>query len=129
MGDLAVSQDDRMEGSDMLMVMVPAGTTEVPTSLPCRFEGSVSGGLSDTVCIGGKPAAMEGSTAKVRHTPPEGTRFQNQPNDDGTIRSGSKSVNINGRPAARSGDLALTRNATLEGRVIPRGTGTVRIGK
>jgi uncharacterized Zn-binding protein involved in type VI secretion len=128
MGKPAARQGDGMTGTDMLAVMVPAGTTEIPTPMQRPFNGEISGGLSATVRIEGRPAATVKSTATLTHTPPPGMRFQMKPRDEGTIRSGSTTVRINREFAVRTDDPVLTRNATLEGAADTAATGTVRIG-
>ena len=132
MGQPAAKQGDQVVAVDMHIVMVPAPTGEVPTSLPHPFVGVLNGGLSANVNIMGKAAAVVGSTAdnKQTHIPtPPGTRFQRPPANKATIQLGSQTVNINGKPAARMGDKALTCNDPAD---IPAGTviavSTVMIG-
>jgi uncharacterized Zn-binding protein involved in type VI secretion len=109
--------------------MVPAGTTEIPTPMQRPFNGEISGGLSATVHIEGKPAATVKSTATIQHTPPPGTRFEKPPEDQGTIRSGSETVRIHDKYAARTGDPVLTGNVPGDrSEVTVIGGGTVRIG-
>jgi uncharacterized Zn-binding protein involved in type VI secretion len=118
-----------MIGTDSHVFLVPSGTSEVPTPMPCRFEGGIDGSLSPDVSIGGKRAAVAGSTAAIEHTPPPGTRFQKPPGKQGTIRGGSKTVFINGEPAARAGDRALGCDDSVGPRDgIVTATGTVWIG-
>jgi uncharacterized Zn-binding protein involved in type VI secretion len=133
MGKPAAKQGDWIMGSDMHVVMVPAGSSLVPLRLPHAFSGKLDAGLSEDVLIMKKPAATVESTAT--NTPPHvptspGTSFQKPPENKGTVRRGSKTVFINGKAAARHGDAAETCNDPvnrLAGRVtIP--TGTVIIG-
>lgn len=130
MGQPAAKQGDQVMGTDIHIVMIPAGTTTVPTPLPHPFAGIIDGGLSRDVNIMGMPAATEGSTAT--NTPPhipQGGPFQKPPSDKATIKMGSATVKINGKAAARAGDTAETCNDPTN---MPVGTvmavGTVLIG-
>lgn len=133
MGQPAAKQGDRVVGTDIHIVMVPAPPgPPVPTPLPHPFIGMINGGLSSTVNIMGKPAAVVGSTANntPAHVPTApGTTFQKPPANKATIQRGSMTVKINGKPAARTGDTALTCNDPSD---LPSGTvvavGTVMIG-
>ncbi|HEX7242066.1 MAG TPA: PAAR domain-containing protein [Longimicrobiaceae bacterium] len=125
-------QGDRIVGVDTHIVMVPAGTSMVPTPLPHPFSGEIAGGLSSDVKIMGKAAATVDSTAdnSPAHTPtPPGTSFQSPPGNKATIKLGSQTVKINGKAAARNGDKANTCNDPSD---MPVGTviaaGTVLIG-
>ena len=132
MGQPAAKQGDRVVGTDVHIVMVPAAPNPVPTPLPHPFAGPLSGGLSSDVLIAGKQAATVGSTAD--NAPPHvptapGTAFQRPPTNRATVQRGSTSVMINGKPAARAGDPALTCNDPsdlLAGTIVA--TGTVMIG-
>lgn len=117
-------------GTDIHIIMIPAGPATVPIPLPHPFSGIIDGGLSLDVNIMGKPAAVQGSTAT--NTPahiPQGGPFQKPPANKATIQLGSATVFINGKPAVRSGDTALTCNDPAD---MPVGTvmavGTVLIG-
>lgn len=132
----AAREGDRMIGMDVHVVLVPAGASEVPTPAPCVFRGTLGGSLSPDVRIGGKPAAVVGSTAPVEHQPPPGTRFEKPlTKNQGTIRSGSATVRINGRRAARTGPTMLAcddsggsaRGTVVVGEPTP-GSGPVTIG-
>jgi uncharacterized Zn-binding protein involved in type VI secretion len=112
-GQAAAKQGDRIQARDNHIVMVPVGTSLVPTSLPHPFDGAINGGLSRNVNIMKKPAASVDSTAdnEPKHLPTApGQSFQNAPKNLGTIVRGSRTVNINGKPAARHGDVAETCN-------------------
>lgn len=133
MGQPAAKQGDRVVGTDIHIVMVPAPPKDpVPTPLPHPFTGVISGGCSSDVTIMGRPAATEGSTADntPAHVPtPPGTGFQRPPSNKATVQGGSTTVTINGRPAARAGDPASTCNDpsdTAAGTVVA--TGSVLIG-
>ncbi len=132
MGLPAAKQGDRIVAGDTHIVMVPSTSGTVPTPLLHPFNGTLSGNLSGNVKIMGMPAATRGSTADNTppHLPtPPGTAFQRQPANKGTVKLGSKTVNINGKPAARAGDPADTCNDPTDqpvGKVVA--TGTVFIG-
>ncbi|MGH3922508.1 MAG: PAAR domain-containing protein [Pseudonocardiaceae bacterium] len=133
MGQPAAKQGDRIVGTDIHIVMVPApAAPPVPTPLPHPFIGMINGGVSSDVNITGKPAAVVGSTADntPAHIPTSpGTTFQKPPANKATIQRGSATVMINGKPAARTGDTALTCNDPFD---LPSGTvlavGTVMVG-
>ena len=128
----AAKKGDRIEATDIHVVMVPAGASLVPTPLPHLFKGVLGGGLSRNVNIMKKPAATVDSTADnaPAHVPTSpGTSFQNAPKNTGRITQGSGTVNINGKPAARHGDTAETCNDPNDkpvGKLVA--TGTVLIG-
>jgi uncharacterized Zn-binding protein involved in type VI secretion len=130
MGQPAAKQGDRVVATDTHIVMIPAGTSMVPTPLPHPFTGMINDGLSSNVKIMGKPAAMENSIAT--NTPahvPQGGPFQKNPPNKGKIIMGSATVKINGKMAARNGDMAMTCNDPADmpvGKVIA--VGTVMIG-
>src|SRR5947207_216382 len=108
MGLPAAKQGDQVLATDMHLIIPPLGP---PVLLPHPFTGVIDGGLSGSVKIMGRPAAMVSSSATniPPHVPIGGT-FQRPPANRGTIQRGSSTVFINGRPAARSGDTALTCN-------------------
>lgn len=130
MGQPAAKQGDQIMATDTHIVMIPAGTSMVPTPLPHPFTGIIDGGLSSDVKIMGKPAATVDSTAT--NTPPhipQGGPFQKSPTNKGKIIMGSTTVKINGKMAARNGDMAETCNDPAD---LPVGSviavGTVLIG-
>ncbi|MFV2022530.1 PAAR domain-containing protein [Micromonospora sp. LOL_023] len=132
MGQFAAKQGDRVNATDIHIVMVPGAPAPTPTPLPHPFTGIINGGLSADVKIMGKSAAVAGSTAEntPAHVPTApGTSFQKQPSNTATLEGGSATVKINGKPAIRSGDLASTCNDPQD---LPSGTvvamGTVTIG-
>ena len=130
MGHPAAKKGDRIIATDTHIVMIPAGTAQVPTPLPHPFTGIIDGGLSSNVNIMGKPAATVDSTAT--NTPshvPQGGPFQKSPSNKGKIKLGSATVKINGKMAARNGDTAMTCNDPSDlpvGKVVA--VGTVMIG-
>lgn len=130
MGMPAAKMGDRIMATDTHIVMIPSPGGPVPTPLPHPFVGQITGGVSSTVLIEGKGAAVVGSTASnmPAHIPQGGT-FQTPPKNSATIIQGSTTVLIDGKPAARNGDPANTCNDPAD---LPAGTvmatGTVLIG-
>jgi len=128
MGQPAAKANDQVMGTDIHIVIVPAGPAQVPTPLPHPFTGIVNGGTVSSVSIGGQPAAVVGSTADntPSHLPtPPGVSFQKPPTNKGTIQMGSATVKIGGKAAARNGDTVLTCNDPADspvGTVIAAGT-------
>jgi uncharacterized Zn-binding protein involved in type VI secretion len=130
MGQPAAKQGNQVVATDTHIVMIPSPGGPVPTPLPHPFVGQLDGSLSTDVNVGGKPAAVQGSTAT--NTPshvPQGGPFQKPPSNKGTVQLGSTTVLINGKPAARNGDKVMTCNDPAD---LPVGTivaaGTVLIG-
>lgn len=130
MGQPAAKQGDQVVATDTHIVMIPSPGGPVPTPLPHPFVGQLDGSLSTDVNVGGKPAAVQGSTAT--NTPShvaQGGPFQEPPSNKGTVQVGSTTVLINGKPAARNGDKVMTCNDPAD---LPVGTivaaGTVLIG-
>jgi uncharacterized Zn-binding protein involved in type VI secretion len=104
-------QGDKVVGTDTHIIMVPTPGGPVPTPTPLPFNGTITGGCSTDVYIGGMPAAVVGSTATnaPAHNPPNGT-FSVPPTNQGTVSKGSATVLINNKPAARVGDPVMTCN-------------------
>jgi uncharacterized Zn-binding protein involved in type VI secretion len=130
MGQPAAKEGDQVVGTDIHIIMIPSPGGPVPTPLPHPFIGQIDGSLSSDVNIGGKAAAVQGSTAT--NTPshiPQGGPFQSPPSNKAEIQMGSATVFINGKAAARMGDTAKTCNDPSD---MPVGTviaaGTVFIG-
>ncbi len=130
MGLPAAKEGDKVLAVDIHIQMLSTPGGPVPTPLPGPFAGSIDGELSADVKIGGKAAAVVGSTATNTpgHIPMVGP-FQKTPSDKATIQQGSGTVFINGKAAARMGDPAMTCNDPSD---TPGGTvvssGTVFIG-
>lgn len=130
MGQPAAKQGDQVIGTDIHVVMIPSPGGPVPTPLPHPFAGQLDGALSADVKIGGKPAAVQGSTAtnSPAHVP-QGGPFQSPPKNRAEVLTGSATVRISGKPAARNGDVAMTCNDPAD---LPAGTvvaaGTVMVG-
>jgi uncharacterized Zn-binding protein involved in type VI secretion len=132
MGQPAAKQGDKVMAVDTHILLVPSPGGPVPTPMPHPFSGTLSGGLSTSVKIGGKAAAVVGSTAT--NTPPHipanpAAPFQKPPANKGTVQLGSLTVKINGKAAARNGDTVMTCNDPADqpiGKIIA--VGTVMIG-
>lgn len=128
MGKPAAREGDSVVAVDTHIVMVPAGPSLVPTPLPHPFSGKLDGDLVGTVKIGGKAAAVVGSTAtnSPSHTPtPPGTSFQKPPGNKGTVQLGSATVKFGGKAAARAGDTVQTCGDPADapvGQIIAAGT-------
>lgn len=132
MGQPAAVANSMVVGVDVHIVMVPSPGGPVPTPLPHPFSGKLDGGLVGTVKIGGRQAAVVGSTAtnSPSHiaTPP-GTSFQKPPADSGEVQMGSTTVKIGGKAAARNLDPVKTCNDPADAPVSQIvAVGTVTIG-
>jgi uncharacterized Zn-binding protein involved in type VI secretion len=115
MGQPAAKENDKITGLDKHTLPGPP-----PQVVFLPFVGELKLGLSQTVKIMGKAAAVEGSMAKNQTVHPTGSNL-------GTITAGSKTVLINGKAAARNGDPASTCDeAGTPGKVVA--AGTVQIG-
>ena len=93
MGQPAAKANDQVVGTDIHLVMVPAGPALVPTPLPHPFSGLLDGSLRSTVTIGGQAAATVGSTAtnQPAHLPtPPGTSFVTPPTNRATVMLGER---------------------------------------
>ncbi len=130
MGKPAAKLGDRIQATDIHIVMVVAGPSTVPTPMPSPFSGLINGGVSTNVMVDGKPAAiLQCSATNVPPHIPSGGAFQNPPTNRATVITGSATVLINNKPAVRAGDTALTCNDPSPlpiGKVIA--VGTVLIG-
>jgi uncharacterized Zn-binding protein involved in type VI secretion len=130
MGMPGAKQDDEVVGVDTHIVMIPSPGGPVPTPMPMPFVGKLSGSLSASVMIDGKPAAVKGSTAQnqPQHVPAGGP-FQKPPSNQATVDGGSATVHFDNQPAARLGDVAKTCNDPEDapnGQILA--SGTVLIG-
>ena len=127
----AAKMGDQVVGTDTHIVMVPSPGGPVATPTPLPFAGTITGGCSTDVLIGGQPAATVGSTATNAppHIVPPPSTFQIPPTNQGTVVKGSSSVLINGKPAARNGDKVNTCNDPAPAPVSTIiAAGTVMIG-
>ena len=100
----AAKKDDKIVATDVHLV------NGAPMPLP--FTGTLDGGLSATVIVQHKAAAVVGSSAtnSPAHVPPPGKTFDKPPSNRGVVVAGSATVLFNDRPAARDGDPAMTCN-------------------
>lgn len=132
MGVFAATADHLVTATDTHIVLVPTPGGPVPTPLPHVFLGRLDGALASNVKIGGRAAAVVGSTATntPAHIPtPPGVSFQKPPTDSASVLLGSATVKIGGKSAARHADLCSTCNDPADlpvGQIVA--TGTVRIG-
>src|SRR3569833_1154673 len=93
----AAKRGDRIAAVALHVVMVPVGSSLVPTQLPHLFSGVLKGGLSSNVNIMKKPAATVDSTADnaPAHVPTSpGTSFQTVPKNKRRITQGSGTLYI-----------------------------------
>jgi uncharacterized Zn-binding protein involved in type VI secretion len=132
MGQPAAKKGDTIRGMDMHLVTLPNGAQ---ARFPFAFQSIINEKVSTNVRILGAPAAMKGSQGK--NTPEHkvvllaqlpGADFVIQPNNEGTIAKGSKTVNINGKPAARNSDTADTCRDAPSAPALVVATGSVLIG-
>jgi uncharacterized Zn-binding protein involved in type VI secretion len=134
MGSPAARQTDQVAGSDTHVVLVPSPAgAPVPTPTPgFAFSGQIESKTWTDVRIEDQPAATVGSVARnvPAHVPPPGTSFARQPSNQGSVSSGSSSVNIRGKAAARQGDPVRTCNdpVDLDAATISSGAKSVNIG-
>ncbi|MGO4362946.1 PAAR domain-containing protein [Terrabacter sp. RAF57] len=134
MGAAAARLTDTVTGSDTHIVMVPAPSGSVPTSLPGHpFSGTLTSAASSDVTIDGLAAAVVGTKAtnSPSHVPlPPGTSFASPPSNSGEVSAGSSSVTIGGKAAARQGDTVRTCNDPTDAdtSTITSGSTKVTIG-
>ena len=136
MGQPAAKQGDKVMAVDthILLVPTPAPAPPTPVPLPHPFSGTLTGGLSTTVKIGGKAAAVVGSTGdqhpRARARQPGGAVPEAAGEQGRRCRCGSPTVKINGKPAARNGDAAMTCNDPADqpvGKIVAVGDGDDRM--
>lgn len=113
MGAPAVVANDQIVGvcAALHMVPGPAGAP-VPSPAPLPFAAPLTDGLATTVKIGGKAAAVQGSSGTNRPLHPglhPSDPFQQQPKtQQGQVMKGSSTVFFDGKPAAYSGCLVAS---------------------
>jgi uncharacterized Zn-binding protein involved in type VI secretion len=106
MGTPAAVLGDQITGSCPLH-QIPNPTTGAPQPAPpLPFAAPLLQGLATKTFIGGKPAAVQGSSGL--NTPPHPGLHPSDPfmvatTQRGQVAAGSTSVLIEGRPAARTG--------------------------
>ena len=99
----AATMGDKVVGSDIHIIVIPAAGGPVPTPLPHPYSGRILGNCVPTVLIGGKPAATIGST--VTNIPPAHPARAGPSRSPRPIRPDhpdrqSATVLIGGKPAA-----------------------------
>jgi uncharacterized Zn-binding protein involved in type VI secretion len=110
MGVPAVVMGDRIMGTCMGH-QVPGPPTGNPIPAPpMPFSAPLLTGLATKVLIGGKPAAVVGSSGM--NTPPHvglhaSDPFLAPPSQQGRVVAGSATVLIEGKPAAKTGGQCL----------------------
>ncbi|HVQ90208.1 MAG TPA: PAAR domain-containing protein [Mycobacteriales bacterium] len=106
MGQPAVVANDRIVGSCANhMVPSPSGSP-MPSPGPLPFSAPLTTGLATTVKIGGKFAAVQGSSGVNKPGHPglhASDPFIVAPSQKGKVVAGSGSVTFDGKPAAYSG--------------------------
>lgn len=117
---------DRVTGTDVHVVLVPASGPPVPVPTPLPFAGVIDGSLSADVYAENRPVGLDGSTATntPAHVAPAGT-FQTPPANRAVIQVASRTVYANNRRLARADDPALTCSDptdALTGTVVASGT-------
>jgi uncharacterized Zn-binding protein involved in type VI secretion len=123
MGQPAVVANDRIVSSCALhMVPSPSGAP-MASPAPLPFSAPLKSGLATTVKIGGKYAAVQGSSGM--NTPAHAGLHASDPyltpsTQEGRVVTGSSSVLFDGHPAAYSG-CPVTGCASLPAQVA--GTG------
>jgi uncharacterized Zn-binding protein involved in type VI secretion len=129
MGTPAIVQGDKVTGVCAIhQVPNPASGAPQPSPAPLPFSAPLLQGLSTTVLIGGKPAAVLGSSGM--NTPPHVGLHPTDPYmtptlQVGRVSSGSTTVLIGGQPAAT---MSSSVTCCVEpGSLIPTVT-TVLIG-
>jgi uncharacterized Zn-binding protein involved in type VI secretion len=106
MGAPAVVLNDRIMGScPVHQVPSPSGSP-MPCPAPLPFSAPLTTGLATTVTIGGKPAAVQGSSGI--NTPPHPGLHASDPymvptSQQGKVVVGSSTVQIEGKAAAYTG--------------------------
>jgi uncharacterized Zn-binding protein involved in type VI secretion len=129
MGTPAAVMGDRISASCAIhMIPNPASGAPQP-SPPLPFSAPLLQGLATKVLIGGKPAAVQGSSGL--NTPPHVGLHPTDPfmvptQQQGTVVMGSTTVLIEGKPAARTGATCVVC-AGLPGQLVGSAA-TVLIG-
>jgi uncharacterized Zn-binding protein involved in type VI secretion len=119
MGMPAVVAGDRITGACAVHVVPSPYGAPMPSPAPLPFSAPLTIGLANTVLIGGKPAAVQGSSGI--NTPPHvglhpSDPFLAPPAQQGRVLIGSSTVFFEGRPAAYAG-CPVTVCASVPGQV------------
>ena len=127
----AARMNDPVTGTDIHIILVPAGPSLVPTPIPHPYVGRIAGGCSTDVQINGQPAALMGSKSQLNSPHiPQGGSFQRPPTGSGTVLAGSPTVLVNNKPLARVGDQVATCNDPVDAptSAITAGSANVMVG-
>ena len=128
MGTPAVVAGNRIIGICTSHLMpAPSGTTAAG---PRAFSAPIALGTIPTVLIGGKPAAVNGSSGindNPAHAGIVDAPFAAPPGQIGHVTSGSQTVLIGGKPAATISSQASCCKSSDVGKIAP-GVATVLIG-
>jgi uncharacterized Zn-binding protein involved in type VI secretion len=128
MGSPAIVSGDRITGQCPNHLMPNPATGAPQPSPPLPFVAPLTTGTVATVLIGGKPAAVMGSSGL--NTPPHiglhpADPFMAPPAEMGTVTSGSATVMIGGQPAATAQSACTC--CAVPGTLVPS-VATVLIG-
>ncbi len=127
MGSPAIVMNDRIQGMCAHQIPNPASGIPQPSG-PLPFSAPVTLGTQATVLVGGRPAAVMGSSGL--NTPPHvglhaSDPYLAPPMQVGRIVSGSPTVLVGGQPAATASSSATC--CATPGSLVPTVT-TVLIG-
>lgn len=130
MGAATVVANDRIVGN-CAVHQVPSPTgSPMPSPSPLPFSAPLTTGLATTVKIGGKFAAVAGSSGV--NTPPHAGLHASDPylappSQQGQVLAGSSTVTFDGKPAAYTG-CQVTICASVPAKVTGTGT-TVQVAQ
>jgi uncharacterized Zn-binding protein involved in type VI secretion len=130
MGTSAVVAGDKVTGTCATHVVPSPSGSPMPSPSPLPFSAPLTTGLATTVLIGGKPAAVQGSSGV--NTPPHvglhpSDPYLGPPTQQGRVVAGSGTVYFNGKPAAYTG-CQVTSCAGVPAQVAGTAT-TVLVGQ
>ena len=124
-GKQIATQDDKVMGFDVHIMVVPSGPSTTTVPLPHPFIGKINDKVSEDVKIKDKGVAVKGSKAKhddSMHIQLPGTiQFQNSPKCEGEVTGGTGTkVKVNGKEVAVIGsqvttcnDMGMQNNSTI----------------
>jgi len=125
MGTPAAVQGDKIVGVCAIH-LVPSASGTMPAG-PQPFGAPLMQGLATSVLIGGKPAAVQGSSGY--NTPPHvglADAYASPTMQEGRVLVGSTTVMFEGKPAAKTGST-VSMCASVPGQLVGSGA-TVLIG-